>query len=215
MFPNESDSYRSARNDLLEAEKDLRRQIESVAVKRRQLPIGGEVREDYEFDSAEGPVRLSRLFADGKDTLIIYSFMYGPQMETPCPSCSSILDGLDGQSPHVVPKVNFAVAARSPIERIMKFAAERKWRNLRLLSSSRNSYHPDYKAEDEFGAQWPALNVFARRDGRIHHFYATELLFAKSEPGQDPRHVDMIWPLWNLFDLTPEGRDDWQPKLSY
>jgi len=214
MFPNESDAYRSARNDLLQAEIDLRRQTEAVAAKRRELPLGGEVPEDYAFDAADGPVRLSQLFSD-KETLIIYGFMFGPNMETACPSCTSILDGLDGESPHVNARTNFVVVARSPIERIMSHARDRGWRNLRLLSSSRNNFNPDYRAEDERGDQWPMLNVFAKRDGRIHHFWGSEMLFAKSDPGQDARHVDVIWPLWSLFDVTPEGRGDWNPKLSY
>ena len=135
-------------------------------------------------------VRLSELFADGKDTLILYSFMYGPQMRQPCSSCTSILDGLDGEAPHVVDRVNLAAVAKSPPERLRAFARERGWRHLRLLSSAENGYNRDYHGETAGGDQLPALNVFLRRDGRIHHTYATELLFALTEPGQDGRHVD-------------------------
>uniref|UniRef100_UPI00273A5958 DUF899 family protein n=1 Tax=Stenotrophomonas sp. YIM B06876 TaxID=3060211 RepID=UPI00273A5958 len=93
---------------------------------------------------------------------------------------------------------------------------ERGWRNLRLLSSAGNSYNADYHGEDSQGAQRPALNVFERRGGQIHHCYCTELMFVAAEPGQNPRHVDPIWPLWNLFDYTPAGRGtDWHPRLSY
>jgi len=216
-FPGESEAYRAARADLLKSEIDLRRQIESVAAKRRTLPLGGEVPQDYTFDDADGKgVRLSDLFAPGKDTLIIYSFMFGPKMADACPSCTSILDGLDGQAPHVTQRVNLVVVAKSPIERITKFARGRGWRNLRLLSSANNTYNRDYHAENEKGGQMPVLNVFVRRDGRIHHFYSTELLYVPPEPGQDGRHVDMIWPLWNLFDVTPEGRGEtWHPRLKY
>src|SRR5207237_2321702 len=112
-------------------------------------------------------------------------------------------------------RVNFAVVTKSPIERIMKFADSRGWRNLRLLSSANNTYNRDYHGEDADEDQIPALNVFVKRDGAIHHFYNTELLYASSEPGQDSRHVDSIWPLWNLFDETPEGRGQgWNPKLG-
>jgi predicted dithiol-disulfide oxidoreductase (DUF899 family) len=216
MFPGENETYRSARNALLEDEKELRRQIERVAAKRRELPLGGEVSEDYAFDGESGPVRMSELFRKGKDSLVIYSYMFGPQMENPCVSCTSILDALDGETPHIIQRTNFVVVARSPIERVLNFARPRGWRYLRLLSSASNSYNRDYRAEDEHGSQWPALNVFVRRDGTIHHFYNTELLYAKPEPGQDGRHVDMIWPLWNLFDFTPEGRGtDWYPRLTY
>jgi predicted dithiol-disulfide oxidoreductase (DUF899 family) len=216
-FPGESDSYRAARNELLEAEMELRRNIEAVAARRRQLPLGGKVEQDYVFDrSSGGEIRLSELFADGKDSLIIYSYMYGPQMAQPCVSCTSILDALDGEAPHVMQRANFFVVAKSPMERIMKFTTERGWRNLQLLSSANNTYNRDYHAESEKGDQLPALNVFVKRDGAIHHFYNTELLYAPSEPGQDGRHVDQIWPLWNLFDFMPEGRGErWYPRLSY
>lgn len=216
-FPGESDSYRAARDELLAAEMELRRNIEAVAAKRRQLPLGGKVEQDYVFDQPSGErVRLSELFAGGKDSLIIYSYMYGPQMAEPCVSCTSILDALDGEAPHVNQRANFFVVAKSPIERIMKFTTERGWRNLQLLSSASNTYNRDYHAETEKGDQLPALNVFVKRDGAIHHFYNTELLYAPSEPGQDGRHVDQIWPLWNLFDLMPEGRGEkWYPRLSY
>jgi predicted dithiol-disulfide oxidoreductase (DUF899 family) len=215
-FPGESQSYRSARDQLLEAEVALRRSLEEVAAKRRTLPPGGEVPEDYTFDSEKGPVRMSQLFADGKGTLVIYSFMFGPKMAAACPLCTSILDGMDGEAPHIKQRVNFAVVAKSPIERILKFARSRGWRNLPLLSSANNTYNRDYHAEESNGGQMPALNVFVRRDGRIHHFYNTELLYAPSEKGQDGRHVDLIWPLWNVLDYTPDGRGtDWNPSLSY
>lgn len=223
-FPGEPPEYRAARDSLLEAERDLRRQIERVAALRRSLPPGGEVREDYVFQGADpegGPdaersVRLSELFAPQHDTLILYSFMYGPAMKQACTSCTSILDALDGEAPHVSDRVSLAVIAKSPLKRIRAFARERGWTNLRLVSSSGNSYNTDYHAENAEGAQLPALNVFVRRNGPIHHFYNTELLYAPTEPGQNGRHVDLIWPLWNLFDLTPEGRGtDWYPALSY
>jgi predicted dithiol-disulfide oxidoreductase (DUF899 family) len=221
-FPNESPAYREARDQLLEAEIDLRRNIERVAALRRRLPPGGEIAEDYVFE--EGRIdgeetrrtRLSELFEPGGDTLVLYSFMYGPEMERPCPSCTSILDGLDGTAPHVRQRVGLAAVAKSPIDRIRAFARERGWRNHRLLSSAGNTYNRDYYGEDENGDQWPSLNVFVRRDGRIHHSWHSELIFMPGEPGQDPRHVDMIWPLWSLLDLTPEGRGtDWNPRLEY
>jgi predicted dithiol-disulfide oxidoreductase (DUF899 family) len=218
-FPGESENYRAARDELLNAEIQLRRDIEAVAVKRRNLPLGGKV-EDYVFEQTSGnrmqQVRLSELFTEGKDTLIAYSFMYGPKMTQPCVSCTSILDALDGEAPHVIQRINLAVVAKSPIARIMEFATGRGWRNLRLLSSAGNTYNHDYHAESPEGDQWPALNVFVRRDGATHHFYNTELLYVPVEPGQDGRHVDLIWPLWNLFDLTPDGRGEkWYPRLSY
>jgi len=225
-FPGESPDYRAARNRLLNAEIELRRSIEKVAALRRALPPGGPVPEDYEFEEGAAGlsdaqtvrrVRMSELFQPGKgSSLVIYSFMYGPKMERPCPSCTSILDGLAGAVLHVAQRTNFVVVAKSPIHRIHALAHRRGWRNLRLLSSAGNTYNRDYHAEDAKGAQLPVLNVFVRRDGGIRHFYATELLFAPWDPGEEPRHVDLIWPLWNVFDLTPEGRGkDWHPKLTY
>lgn len=224
-FPGESAGYRAARNRLLKAETDLRRNLEKVAAMRRQLPLGGTVPEDYVFEEGAADledtesvrrVRLSELFQGAKGSLIVYSFMYGPQMAKPCPSCTSILDSLNGAAPHVTQRTNLVVVAKSPLQRIRAFARERGWRNLRLLSSAGNTYNRDYHGEDAKGSQWPSLNVFVRRGDGIRHFFHTELLFVPAEPGQNGRHVDLIWPLWNLFDFTPEGRGtDWHPKLSY
>jgi predicted dithiol-disulfide oxidoreductase (DUF899 family) len=215
-FPGESSEYREARDRLLQAEMELRRSIERVAAARRELPPGGVVPEDYVFEGIRGEVRLSELFEPGKDTLAVYSFMHGPAMERPCPSCSSILDSLDGSAVHITQRVNLAVVAKSPLPRILAFAEERGWRQLRLLSSAGNSYNRDYFAETPEGAQMPMLNVFVRDGHVVRHFWGTELMNAPTEPGQEPRHVDSIWPVWNVLDLTPEGRGtDWQPRLSY
>ena len=213
-FPNESRAYRHAREELLEAEIRLRRHTEQVAALRRALPPGG-VAQDYVFDAEEGRLGLSELFKRG-ESLVAYSFMYGPDMERPCPMCTSILDGLEGNAQHIAQRTNLVVIAKSPIERILAFARSRGWSRLRLLSSQGNSYNRDYHAETADGAQMPMLNVFRRDGGTIRHFYGTELLYAKVEPGQNARHVDLIWPLWNVLDFTPEGRgSDWYPKLDY
>jgi predicted dithiol-disulfide oxidoreductase (DUF899 family) len=238
-FPGESAEYRAARNRLLEREIDLRRAMESVATARRQLPPGGIVPEDYVFqgpgaDGTPADVRLSELFAPGKDSLAIYSFMFprdpgderqGPQGgETarlplaagPCPSCTALLDQLDGAAEHVSQHVNLVAAAKSPLSRILTFAEERGWRRLRLLSSASNTYNHDYLGETAEGSQRPMLNVFHRDGGTIRHFWGSELLYAPTDAGQDPRHVGTIEPLWNVFDLTPEGRPtDWDEQLSY
>jgi predicted dithiol-disulfide oxidoreductase (DUF899 family) len=214
-LPNETSAYRKAREELLRAEIDLRRQMESVAVLRRKLPIGGEVPEDYVFEGPDGSVRLSELFGRG-DTLVAYSFMYGPDMERACPMCTSMLDGLDAQAPHIMQTVNLVVIAKSPIARIMDHASSRDWSRLPLLSSHRNHYNRDYLGEDADGSQLPMLNVFVRDGGAIRHSYATEMYYAKNEAGQDPRHIDLLWPLWQVLDLTPGGRPaGWYPKLAY
>jgi predicted dithiol-disulfide oxidoreductase (DUF899 family) len=221
-FPGESSEYREARNKLLDAEMELRRKIEEVAAIRRKLPFSGKLKEDYvfeELDKETGSVKktkFSELFRNGKDTLMIYSYMYALNVEKPCTSCTSIMDGVNGMVFHVNNRVNFVMVAKSPITKVMNWAKSRNWNNLRILSSEKNSYNSDYFTENEKGGQLPALNVFRKTDDGIFHFYSTELLYVKPEPGQDGRHVDMIWPLWNLFDYAPEGRGtDWYPKYSY
>jgi len=229
-FPSESTSYRQARNALLAEEMELRRQVERVAAHRRALPRGGEVREDYVFVGAAGRVRLSELFAPGKETLAVYSFMFGPERERPCPGCTHFLDALEGSTPHILQRVNFVVVAKSPISRLQGFAKERGWQHLRLLSTVGNSYDRDYfgdsialapamREQQEFkpGEEWdmPMLNVFRREGGTTHHFWGSELLYVPPEPGQEYRHNDLLNPLWNLFDVTPEGRGEFEPKLEY
>jgi len=215
-FPGESTRYRTARNRLLVAEIDLRTQVERVARMRRKLPLGGPVPEDYVFDGTAGPVKLSELFRNGLDTLLIYSYMFGPQAKQPCPMCTSFLDSLEGAAIHLSQQANLAVAAKSPIGRIQQVAESRGWRRLRLLSSANNNYNRDYYGENQEGGQLPMLNVFARRKGKIYHTYATELQFLPPDKGQNQRHIDMLWPLWNLLDLTPEGRgQNWFPSITY
>jgi predicted dithiol-disulfide oxidoreductase (DUF899 family) len=232
-FPGESAEYRAARERLLEREIGLRREMEAVAAARRELPPGGVVPEDYVFRGPDGDVRLSELFAPGKDSLAIYSFMFPrdptderpgaatgetarlPLVEAPCPSCVAFLDQLDGLVEHAEQHLNLAVVAKAPLPRVLAFGNERGWRRLRLLSSAANSYNRDYLAETPEGHQRPMLNVFHRDGDTIRHFWASELFHAPTEPGQDPRHVGTIEPLWNLFDLTREGRPDWDEQLSY
>ena len=225
-FPGESPSYRAARDDLLRAEIDLRRRTEAVAHQRRQLPLGGEVPTDYEFqelDETSGApraVQLSRLFADGLDSLIVYSFMWVPREQGlsfvgPCPSCTSIIDGIDGSLPHITRRTSFAVAAKAPIEAFHDHAHSRGWRHARLLSSLPDRYSRDYGAEDQQGNQWPLATLFLRREGRIYHSWSSELWFASRDEGQDPRHVDFMWPIWAVFDRLPDGRGDFFPELEY
>ena len=195
-FSGESTRYRTAREKLLAAERDLRKQVEQVARLRRKLPVGGVVPEDYIFDQDHAAtVRLSDLFQPGLDTF---------------------LDSLDGVAPHLSQRINLAVVGKSPITRIVEFARLRGWSHLRLLSSAGNTYNHDYHSETADGAQLPVLTVFVKHDGKIAHFYSTELLYTKPEHGQDERHIDMMWPLWNLLDITPEGRgENWYPRLTY
>jgi predicted dithiol-disulfide oxidoreductase (DUF899 family) len=236
-FPGESEEYRRERNRLLEAEAGLRRAIEQVAAQRRALPPGGIVPDDYRFENASDgrEVRFSELFEAGRDTLVIYSFMFPrysgdtrpgpaegetarlPLAETPCASCTSILDSLDGAARHLHNRLNLAVIAKSDPTRIRNFARERGWRNLRLLSSRNNAYNRDYHSETPEGEQMPILSVFIRDGDRFRHTWSSELMYAPREEGLESRHVDSIWPIWNVLDATPEGRGDEPnfPSLLY
>jgi predicted dithiol-disulfide oxidoreductase (DUF899 family) len=238
-FPGESAEYRAARDRLLEQEIDLRRKMEAVAAARRELPPGGVVPEDYVFhgrgaDGAPAEVRLSALFAPGRDSLVIYSFMFPrdpgddrpgpsggktaliPLAEGPCPSCVALLDQLDGAAEHAAQLLSFAVVAKTTLPRLLDFGAERGWSRLRLVSSAGNTYNRDYFAETPEGAQRPMLNVFHRDGETIRHFWGSELFYAPADPGQDPRHVGTLEPWWNMLDLTPEGRPAvWDEQLGY
>jgi predicted dithiol-disulfide oxidoreductase (DUF899 family) len=238
-FPGETAEYRSARDRLLQREVELRRAMEAVAVARRQLPPGGVVPENYAFEGAGADgipieIRLSELFAPGKNSLAIYNFMFprgyrgdrpGPSTgktallpleEGPCPSCVALLDQLDGAAQHARQRINFAVVAKTPLPRLLTFGEERGWRHLCLLSSAGNTYNRDYFGEAADGSQMPMLNVFHRDGETIRHFWGAELTYGPSDPGQDHRSVGTLEPLWNLFDLTREGRPtDWDERLSY
>jgi predicted dithiol-disulfide oxidoreductase (DUF899 family) len=238
-FPGESAAYRAARDRLLEQEIELRRATEAVAAARRALPPGGVVPEDYVFqglgaDGAPRDLRLSELFAPDRSSLVTYSFMFprdpgddrpGSRTggsarlaldEEPCPSCTALLDQLDGAAEHVAQRLDLVIVAKAPLPRLLAFAAERDWRRLRLVSSARNTFNRDYAGETPEGAQRPMLNVFHRESEEIRHFWGSELFYAPPDPGQDPRHAGTLEPLWNLFDLTPEGRpQDWDEQLAY
>ena len=214
-FPGETAAYRSARDELLKAEMDLMRHTEKVATLRRALPLGGKVASDYVFDEAGNDVKLSALFGD-KSTLVLYSFMFGPKAEAPCPMCTSFLDALNGNADAIAQNVALSVTAKSPFARIQAFARGRHWDHLRLISSASSTYQFDYHGEDKSSNQWPMMNVFTKKDAAIYHFWGSEMLYAKGEEGMDSRHIDTLWPLWNILDLTPQGRGaEWYPSNVY
>jgi predicted dithiol-disulfide oxidoreductase (DUF899 family) len=215
-FPNETPAYRAARIALLEQELELRRLTERVAEQRRALPLGGEVPEDYRFEGENGPVTLSQLFGR-HDTLITYSWMFGPQRERPCPMCTCLLGAINGEVPDILQRVALVIVARSPIERLTAFKQERGWRYLPVVSSGGNTFNRDYIEEDPVkGEDNAGFNVFVKRDGRIIHTCGDEIGPEMADPGQDPRGGVEMMPLWTLLDLTPGGRGtDWYPKLAY
>lgn len=238
IIPNESPDYRAARDHLLAREIELRRATEAVAAARRELPSGGLLKEDYVFDSlasdgAPNKVRFSDLLPPGKRSLVIYNMMFPrhpsdvrpgatrgstarlPVLEGPCPSCTALLDQLDGAARYLAQSGNFVIVAKAPIERVVALASDRGWRHLRLFSSVGNTFKRDYGAEASDGAQLPMLNVFERSGDEIRHFWSSEMLNAPTDPGQDPRHVGLLEPLWNIFDCTREGRPtSWEEQLD-
>ena len=212
-FPNESPEYRQARNALLAEEIELRRHIERVAALRRALPHGGVIPKDYVFEGRNGSVRLSQLFGD-KDTLVIYSMMFGPERERACPMCTAMLTSWEGTARNLREQVALAVTARSPIERLLDFKKERGWQNLQIYSDTKGDYTCAYVSADDDDI--PGLSIFTRRDGSIRHFWSGEMSGEMADPGQDPRGAPDLDPLWTILDLTPAGRGaTWYPQLEY
>jgi predicted dithiol-disulfide oxidoreductase (DUF899 family) len=203
-YPNESQEYRDARDALLQEERELVEKVKSVAAKRRSLPRGGKLKEDYAFQWASDgkvgqSVKFSELFGD-KNSLLLYSFMFGPNWDKPCPSCTSLMDGFDRTWYSVTRDAAFAAIAKAPADRINAWAKERGWSQIALVSGLQSAFQADYRCQgDSDDMQLPVMHAFTKRDGAIFHFWATEL------PGN---HVDTVWPYWNLLDFTPEGRPD-------
>src|SRR6266436_3750973 len=110
-IPNESAKYREARTALLAKEIELRRQIECVAAQRRALPKGGKVIGDYRFQGKNGPTDLASLFGD-KETLAVYSYMFGPQRDRPCPMCTNLLGAWEGNAADIGQRISLVVVAR-------------------------------------------------------------------------------------------------------
>ncbi|MEN3351262.1 MAG: hypothetical protein V7632_4897 [Bradyrhizobium sp.] len=212
-IPNESAEYRRARQALLVEEIELRRHIEHVAALRRALPAGGEVTKPYEFVGESGKTSLAELFGN-KQTLVIYSYMFGPQREKPCPMCTSFMSTWESKLPDIEQRVAFVFVARSPIARLVEAKQARGWTGHRVYSDPSGDYTRDYVTKDD--SDVPGYNVFTRRDGTIRHFWAGEMGAGTMDPGQDPRGAPDMDPLWTVLDTTPEGRGtDWYPKLSY
>lgn len=233
-YPNESAEYRKARNALLSKEMALRRQIEAVAAQRRALPLGGEVPQNYVFErigdnGMPEKVAMSQLFGH-HSTLIIYSFMYGPDRQVPCPMCTHLLDSMNGAAQHIAQRASLYVVAKSPIARLIDWGRSRQWDHLQLLSNAGNSYNADYFGDSAkvphdirkrrgatSGSDWDEtmFNVFHQDNGKVRHFWGSELTWAPDEPGQHHRSGDAANALWGLLDMTPDGRGQFMPRLAY
>ena len=210
----ESDEYRRQREELRSAELDLADHIERVAALRRQQPADTVV-DDYQLvDVASGdPVRLSQLFTAPDRALILYHFMYGKAQTEPCPLCTMWIDGYNAAAPHLTQNVDFAVVAAADPAAISAHAASRGWNNLRFLSAGDSTFKYDLGSEEPDGAQTEWISVFTRdSNGTLRHIYSKG---AEMADNRRERGIDLLTPVWNLLDLTPQGRGDWYPSLHY
>jgi predicted dithiol-disulfide oxidoreductase (DUF899 family) len=206
-------SNRAKRIQTLKKEEiELKNHAEKVAAKRRALPPGPVVEEDYVFQEGSRKVKLSQLFGRGQNELLIYHFMYAPEDKKPCRMCNMWADGYNAIAKHVGDRAQFVLVAKAPSEKFKKWGKGRGWNNIRLLSSYGTTFNRDFNAEDEDGDQWPVISVFTRdKKGVIRHFYQKSALLDE----KNFRGIDLLSPVWNLFDLLPSGRGDWYPKYEY
>jgi predicted dithiol-disulfide oxidoreductase (DUF899 family) len=212
-YPGDSAEYRKARTALIAEEVELRRHIERVAEQRRRLPLGGVAAPVRLRDENDREIGLADLFGRF-DTLVTYFWMFGPQRPKPCPMCTTFLDAFDNPVRQITQRVAFAVLGRSPVARQLAFARERGWRHLSFHQVQDDEFARQYRALAPDGSEWPALDVWVKREDQVHHFWAGEL-GGTQDPGQDPRGAPDPTPLWNILDLTPAGRGtDWYPKLE-
>ena len=215
-FPGETEDYRRARQALLAEEIEFRRHMTRVAEQRRSLPDGPVIEKAYRFMDASGnEVGLIDLFG-GKDALVTYFWMFGPQRARPCPMCTNWLGAVNGNAADIKQRVALKILGRSPVERQLAFARERGWQHLDFVQTVGDDYARDLGLINADGSENPALVVFKRDGDKVRLFWASEMTSAMADPGQDPRDAPDIASLWSVLDLTPEGRGgDWYPKLSY
>jgi len=202
LMPGAGDAYRDARDRLRDAEIDLRERIAAVAALRRSLPPGPVV-PDYTFIESGDRVRLSELFEGDKSELIVYHLMYWADDDEFCPMCSLWIDGLNGVAPHVTQRANLVVVSRAPFEKLQAWAAHRDWNRLRLLSDDGPQFARDIDAEDADGRPDSTVAVFQKDGDQVRHFYSAHPMLDDREGG-----IDLLAPVWHLFDLLPSGRGD-------
>ena len=210
----ESEEYRRQREELRVAELDLIDHVERVAALRRKLPAGAVV-DDYELiDVASGDhARLSGLFSAPDRTLVLYHFMYGKAQTEPCPLCTMWIDGYNAVAPHLTQNVDFAVVAAAEPAAVSAHAQSRGWSNLRLLSAAGSTFKYDLGSEEADGTQTEWISVFTRGgEGTVRHVYSKGAQLAGD---RRERGIDLLSPVWHLLDLTPNGRGDWYPSLTY
>lgn len=219
---NESGEYLARREELRLAEIELMRHSERVAELRRQLPQGAIV-QDYEFD--EGPVtlaggdapvrtvRLSELFTAPDRSVVVYHFMFGKRQTSPCPMCTLIIDGWNGVAHHLAQNVDVVIVAAAAPKDLRSHARDRGWNNLRLLSCGANTFKYDLGSEDREGNQDSTVSVFTRgAGGTLRHFYSAH---PRMSSEIKERGLDLLCPVYNVLDLTPQGRGDWYASFAY
>ncbi|HEX5864813.1 MAG TPA: DUF899 family protein [Casimicrobiaceae bacterium] len=200
----------------------LMRQGERVAELRRQLPEGASV-QNYVFE--EGPadlgagdaptrtVRLSELFTGPDRSVVIYHFMYGKKQTNACPMCTLIIDGWNGVAHHLAQNVDVAIVAAADPTALRAHARRRGWDKLRLLSCGANTFKYDLRSEDREGSQDSTVSVFTRgKDGTLRHCYSAHPSMADDIK---ERGLDLLCPVYNILDLTRQGRGDWYAELGY
>ncbi len=219
---NESTEYLAKREELRHAEIELMRQRERVAQLRRALPPGATI-PDYEFlegpaslDDGDEPVRKTRLcelFTAPDRALVIYHFMFGKKQTSACPMCTAWIDAFNGVAHHLAQNVDFAVVAAADPSTLRAHARNRDWNKLRLLSAGESTFKYDLGSEDREGAQDSTISVFTREsDGTLRHFYSGHPWLADEIK---ERGIDELNPVWNILDLTPQGRGKFYASLDY
>jgi predicted dithiol-disulfide oxidoreductase (DUF899 family) len=221
-LPNESAEYLAKREEVRLAEIELRRARERVAELRRALPKGAQL-EDYEFlegpssltpgDAPVSKVRLSELFTSPDRSLVIYHFMFGKKQTEACPMCTAWIDGYNGIAHHIAQNVDFAIVAAADPATLRGYARNRGWDRLRLLSAGDSTFKYDLGSEDAAGNQDSTISVFTRdSDGTLRHFYSGHPWLGE---GIWERGIDELSPIWNILDLTPQGRGKFYTSLDY
>src|SRR5262245_45420635 len=220
---SESAEYLSKREELRLAEIESIKARERVAEFRRQLTQGAVV-EDYAFiegpadlDAGDTPirtVRLSELFTSPDRSLVIYQFMYGKRQTSPCPMCTLLIDSLNGVGHHLAQNVDLAIVAAADPKALRTHARRQGWNRLRLLSTAEGStFKYDLGGEDREGNQDSTISVFTRdSDGAVRHFYSAHPSLA---PQIRERGLDLLSPVYNVLDLTLQGRGNWYASLDY
>ncbi|HEV8189654.1 MAG TPA: DUF899 family protein [Pyrinomonadaceae bacterium] len=219
---NESPEYLAAREEVRLAEIELMRQRERVAELRRRMPKGATI-QDYEFlegpaslDDGDEPVRrvrMSELFTAPDRSLVIYQFMFGKKQTKACPMCTAWIDGYNGVAHHLAQNVDFAIVAAADPSTLRAYARTRGWDRLRLLSAGESTFKYDHGSEDHEGHQDSTVSVFTRDgDGTLRHFYSVH---PRLDHEIKERGIDEMSPIWNVLDLTPQGRGTFYASLDY